>query len=241
MKKNKDIELIIFFSLSFSFFYIVLNTIISSEIAENIKTILYIALKVFLFSVILLLYYKVLRCSVVWSRSLRYIFENLLVIILLFSVLIIDQRISISSLYKQGAFSLSLIVLNISTGMIEEVLFRGVLFDYFYKSKKIILAFVLSSFIFGFVHLLDILIGAPFNPILIINLCILGFLLSIIYYSYGLISAIIFHAIWNIAFNFTRVEEEPITGIIVLLFSIILLWRNMKFLTNQVSTKTEHI
>jgi len=195
--------------------------------------VLYICEKNILFCLVILFYYRVIKGKIFWFGSILSCSESIIVIIVTITAIFFIQRITFQDLYCKERISLIIIILNISTGMIEELLFRGVLFDYFFKQKRIIVAFAFSSILFGMVHMLNIILGGPFDPILIINLCILGFLFAIVYFSYGLISAILFHGIWNSVFYFINVEEKLITGIFLIVFSVLLLWKNW----NKISRK----
>jgi len=83
--------------------------------------------------------------------------------------------------------------------IVEEVVFRGVIFAKLYNNHKV-LAFLLSSFLFGFIHVSDSLFMGNFLDFLyIISYSALGFLLCLGYEKYQNISIpIIMHLLNNL-------------------------------------------
>lgn len=87
--------------------------------------------------------------------------------------------------------------------IIEETVFRGIIFNFFEKLKlkglNVILAFVVSAGLFGSIHILDGLISGDVNEIILgIPYFILGFIICLVYYlTKSLYAAILIHFIQN--------------------------------------------
>ena len=89
----------------------------------------------------------------------------------------------------------------IFVSIIEEVLFRGLLFDYFKKYHKINIAILLQALFFGLTHILNISSFSQIPAILvqILYTSFLGIILGIIYHkSNNILFPIIFHFLFNV-------------------------------------------
>jgi len=100
---------------------------------------------------------------------------------------------------------LNLAIYCILIGMVEEFLCRGWLLNEFLErfsdsKKNIIISIILSSLIFGFIHLFNIAMGQSLIDTLtqMVHATILGIALSLIYYkTKNIWSVVIIHAIWD--------------------------------------------
>ena len=93
--------------------------------------------------------------------------------------------------------------------IIEETLFRGLLFSEFQKYKKVSIAIILQALIFGGVHLLNISSFASIPTVLVqvFYTAYLGILLGIIYYkTKNIIYPIMFHFLFNVFNNVIAVN-----------------------------------
>ena len=98
-----------------------------------------------------------------------------------------------SSTQKEGfdSFVPALLITVILAPVIEEVIFRGVLFTSLRQKKGLIFAIVVSGLIFSLAH-----IG---NPIQAIGALPLGIYLCFMYHRLGsIIPGILLHASWNL-------------------------------------------
>lgn len=83
--------------------------------------------------------------------------------------------------------------------IVEEIVFRGVIFHFFRKRKKTVLPIFVSGFVFGFFHILaSLIVGNFYNTIFILSYGMLGCLLAYFYYEtetlwYGIFS----HSLYN--------------------------------------------
>lgn len=108
-------------------------------------------------------------------------------------------------------------------GFIEEVIFRGFLFNAIRRGENIKTAIAISSLTFGAGHIVNLLTGAELVPTLI-QICYavaLGFLFTVIFYKgKRLLPCILSHAFINFTSVFQLNKDIPNTGIII---SIIIL------------------
>jgi membrane protease YdiL (CAAX protease family) len=105
--------------------------------------------------------------------------------------------------------NLFMVVLHpfIGTGLFEEVLFRGLVLKILliksgYTKKGIINAILISSVLFGLVHIINILAGADILPTLsqIVSATALGFFFAILYLRKRLLLLpIFFHGLTNLS------------------------------------------
>ena len=108
---------------------------------------------------------------------------------------------------------INVFVLSIFVGIAEEFLCRGWLQNEFierfsHNKKEIITSIVLSSFVFGFMHLSNIVIQTPLETVLqVINAVSLGLLLGAVYYKTKNIWSVIFlHAFYDFAIFLNQVS-----------------------------------
>lgn len=124
--------------------------------------------------------------------------------------------------------SITEIVFMFAPGVSEEILMRAGLLHVFLVIDRPKLGLVISSSIFGLLHILNLLFEQnPFtilNMVWIVNIMLMGFLLGYLYIHYGIIVAIFFHWLWNASFGekfMKTVEQSFVTSLVV--FTIIIL------------------
>lgn len=121
------------------------------------------------------------------------------------------------ALFTNVKFNETINYFNIISGVIdaiiisvyEEVLFRGLVFNEFLKTKKVHIAIVLQALIFGSIHLLNInsLGSIPFILSQVLYTAYLGIILGIIYFkTKNIIYPIIFHMLFNVFNNVISVN-----------------------------------
>lgn len=134
------------------------------------------------------------------------------VIALLSLISIFSEYEEIASQLMKGNIFLIIISVGIIIPFVEEVIFRGIVFNRLTNMTKLPIAIVISSFIFGFVH---------FNVLQGLYTFLLGVVLALIYYwCDSIYPAIIVH----ISFNLTSVIVSTLfkdTDVSILIYSII--------------------
>jgi len=102
---------------------------------------------------------------------------------------------------------------------IEELLFRGYIFQTIYRKNNSILAIIISSLLFALAHF----ISYDFAIIYFLNIFIAGVLLCIMYIkTKSLWCSISFHFIWNIL-TANTIEHHYLCGIILIILILVVL------------------
>ena len=100
-------------------------------------------------------------------------------------------------------YPFAIILLAVAGAFTEEVIYRGILFEFFYKAGQTA-SVLLTAFLFGFIHILSTIKLGDFNGILDLILKLLpyfmmGLALALEYVKYKNIWINIFtHVLWNI-------------------------------------------
>lgn len=98
-----------------------------------------------------------------------------------------------------STLSAGIVFTGIAAGFVEEMVFRGVVFNLFKKSWNIKAAILLPSFIFAFVHLLGMDFSFGSSLLVLLSGTMVGIMFSLIAIESGsLWNSGIVHAIWNI-------------------------------------------
>ena len=131
------------------------------------------------------------------------------ILFIVIAFLINFTQIPANSFITPNTFYLLVVVLHpfIGTGLFEEVLFRGLVFKILLRktgdSKRgIVFACVVSSLLFGLVHIFNILAGAPVLPTVInvISAAASGvFFAAVFYRTRKLLIPILFHGLLNLS------------------------------------------
>lgn len=102
-----------------------------------------------------------------------------------------------------GHYPFAIILLAVAGAFTEEVIYRGILFEFFYKAGQTA-SVLLTAFLFGFIHILSTIKLGDFNGILDLILKLLpyfmmGLALALEYVKYKNIWINVFtHVLWNI-------------------------------------------
>jgi len=208
-KKNKNIYI---YFLEMLFIFIAINLLMmlvstafttSSFVAKYGKDLIFEIFYAFAILIVMLLfknYYVFTERKVKFWKSVCFGLPMLLITLVTFS----------SNIVTINDFSLSsfinVLALSIFVGIAEEFLCRGWLQNEFIEryagdKKTVIKSILLASFVFGFMHIINIGTQTIFETILqIINATALGFLLGSIYYKTKNIWSVIFlHAFYDFA------------------------------------------
>lgn len=99
---------------------------------------------------------------------------------------------------------------NVTIGLFEEIIFRGLIFNSFLKNNSLIKASIISSCIFGVIHLLNLIHTNDYIGTFaqVIYATFLGVLFSAIYYkTKNLWSVVFLHSILNISSGFYDISN----------------------------------
>lgn len=148
-------------------------------------------------------FFLTLYIRVSWSWSLLFLWKNTW--IFSFSInglgkIAVNQKMLQEFL---GHYPFAIILLAVAGAFTEEVIYRGILFEFFYKAGQTA-SVLLTAFLFGFIHILSTIKLGDFNGILDLILKLLpyfmmGLALALEYVKYKNIWINIFtHVLWNI-------------------------------------------
>lgn len=213
------VKLALFFIFSFAgyiFLQIILTSIIKNE-SFNALICLFNAL--FISSLVLLIYKKIFNEKVIFYKNIRG-----LIFTAIYSVLIIlslDYFYELHSIVYFTQHWLFYFVFAVATALAEEMLFRGVLFDYISKKISVYWGVLVIGCIFGLFHLINAVVGQKMEFMYIFNSICAGVFMCVLYYEYGLLSSFMYHAFWNMIFSQPAVEYKEMTGIILLLTGVV--------------------
>ena len=217
MKGNKR-NLFIFFLEMLIVFMIIdfLMTIVASGVASS--TLLYkygndLIVEIF-YSLTILIVMLLFKNSYVFTEKKERFWSSILLAVPMIVISLYNFAYSILSL---GSFNIAsfinMLIFCIFVGIAEEFLCRGWLQNEFierYSSnkKEIIVSIILSSLIFGFMHIVNISVQTVFETIIqIINATTLGFLLGSIYYKTKNIWSVIFlHAFYDFSIMLGEID-----------------------------------
>jgi len=116
-------------------------------------------------------------------------------------------------------------VLAFSPAILEEVLFRGVVFEDLERLLPVAANLVVAALLFAVLHEVNYVSLTGLAPSLEYGLVIgaAAVFASVLYLHFGLVSVIVEHGLWNTVFADGRVEFLPQTALILLVASA-LLW-----------------
>lgn len=80
------------------------------------------------------------------------------------------------------------------TPILEELVFRRIIFQSLIREKRILISLLFSSFLFTLIHI-DFV---EYDYYLYIATFLIGIVLGVIYYKYGLLYSVLFHLIFNL-------------------------------------------
>ena len=150
-----------------------------------------------------------------YKKFLFFIPVFLFPVVNIWNGLAVDESIA-RSLITGGALGIA--------GIVEEIIFRGLLFTSMLKPDKIKSAVIVSSLTFGIGHIVNLLRGAPVFDTMcqIIYACAIGFCFTMLFYkSKTLIPCIISHFLVNFSSAFgAQPENLGLAGIINTIFLI---------------------
>ncbi|MCA0153681.1 CPBP family intramembrane glutamic endopeptidase [Winogradskyella vincentii] len=126
------------------------------------------------------------------------------ILIGIFFALIIQLPYRIYAIIRTGDFVYIFLAFNIENfikalgaGIFEEITFRGTLLNFFNQKNKKYLGLIISSLIFGLIHIGNSFIGVEISLIYIIYIIFYGFSFGLIYLNFGLIASISAHVVGN--------------------------------------------
>ena len=100
--------------------------------------------------------------------------------------------------YLYAIITLKTIVINLFAAVTEEIVFRGTLLNLFVKKNRKYLGLIISSVLFGALHMANVFAGQEIDFLIILNLILFGFLCGLIYLNFGIVGAVVFHFTNNI-------------------------------------------
>jgi len=96
------------------------------------------------------------------------------------------------------AFGAENLIKALGSGMFEEITFRGTLLNFYNQKNKKYLGLVISSLIFGLIHISNAYVGTEVSIIYIIYLIIAGLCFGLIYLNFGIVASITTHVMSNL-------------------------------------------
>lgn len=214
------IKIALFFIISFTgyiFLQIILTSIVKNE---SLNAFICFFNALFISSFVLLMYKKIFNERIIFYKNIRG-----LILTVIYSVLIIlflDYSYELHSIIYFTQHWLFCFAFAVATALVEEMLFRGVLFDYISKKISVYWGVFVIGCIFGLLHLINLVVGQKMEFMYIFNCICAGVFMCILYYEYGLLSSFMYHAFWNMIFSQSVVEYKKMTGIILLLTGIVI-------------------
>ena len=115
-------------------------------------------------------------------------------------LLMIGLLFTIDTEFSPTIVLMTVVILNLMVGLSEELLFRGILFGALRQRHSLIMAIIISSFIFGFAHLPNLGLGqtVPLTLYQVSNAMILGALFcAITLQTNSIWPAVVLHMMWN--------------------------------------------
>lgn len=119
------------------------------------------------------------------------------------------------------AFNIENFIKALGAGVFEEITFRGTLLNFFNQKNKKYLGLIISSLIFGLIHVSNAFVGTEVTFIYVIYLIIHGFLFGLIYLNFGLIASITTHIVGNFLIGGFTIPNR--TGFYYILGTIVIL------------------
>lgn len=126
--------------------------------------------------------------------------------------------------------SAKILIQEIIAPVFEEFSFRGfLLYSLLKRGANKYLSLIWVSSIFGLLHLLNTLAGAPLSITYIVGTCVGGFLLGAIFIRYGLMISILVHFLWNFFETLllkdpNLLEKNPLFLIVLVIVGVIVLF-----------------
>ncbi len=119
----------------------------------------------------------------------------------IFAVLVLLAQVFLGD-YKSANMKLiwTVVATTIMVGIGEEFLFRGLIFTAFREKHGVFIGILVSSFVFGFLHITNLAGGAEIGSTLfqMVNAGLSGVVSAWVFYkTENLIPAIIYHGIWD--------------------------------------------
>lgn len=217
MRKSKKsifvyfLEMLIVFIIIDLFISIIAGGVANSSLIDNYGHLLITEI---FYSFTILIVMLLFNNSYVFTEKKENFWNGVLLAI---PILIVSMFNFVSSILNIGPFSIpsfiNMFIFCIFVGIAEEFLCRGWIQNEFierYSSnkKEVVTSIILSSFIFGFMHIVNIGVQTTFETVLqIINATALGFLLGSIYYKTKNIWSVIFlHGFYDFAIMLGEVD-----------------------------------
>jgi len=122
----------------------------------------------------------------------------LLALIILFPTRIIQFLQTDNIDYLIVVFTLENFKNALFASITEEIIFRGTLLNFYSQKKKKYLGLIISSLIFGLLHIANVLDGQEVSFIYIFYIVLYGFCFGLTYLNFGIIGSITFHFIGNL-------------------------------------------
>lgn len=217
MKKNKKNISVYFLEMLIVFIIIdLLMTIVASLVGSSSLLYKYgddLVMEIF-YSIAVLIVMLLFKNSYVFTEKKENFIDGVLIAIPMLIVSVFNFG---SSILNIGSFNIAsfinMVVFCVFVGIAEEFLCRGWLQNEFIErfstnKKETIISIILSSLIFGFMHIVNISFQTPFETILqIINATSLGFLLGSVYYKTKNIWSVIFlHSFYDFSIMLGEVD-----------------------------------
>lgn len=131
------------------------------------------------------------------------LFISILIGISIAFVEVVPYRIY--AIIKTGMFEYIFIAITIENflkalgaGITEEIIARGTLLNFFKQKNKKYLGLVISSLLFGLMHITNAFVGMEISLIYIVYMIVAGFTLGFIYLNFGIYAVITTHIVGNI-------------------------------------------
>ncbi len=145
--------------------------------------------------------------------------------------------------YLLLAFKIENFIEALGAGIFEEITFRGTLLNFFNQKNKKYLGLIISSLIFGLIHIGNALVGVEVSFIYVVYIILYGFLFGLIYLNFGLIASITAHVVGNFLIGgFIKPNRTGFyyTLAIIIILCVWLFFRDKRKQCNK-NTKTNNV
>lgn len=133
--------------------------------------------------------------------------------------------------FGSGSFIMEVLCVGIITPILEEIVFRGLIYTRLRRAMPVIAAQILSALIFGAAHM---------NWMQFIYASLIGFLMALLFEKYqSIIPSILFHIAFNCFSYFTTLITSDMLAYALFFISIAIFLFGIYFIFRKESAKTE--
>lgn len=132
--------------------------------------------------------------------------------------------------YLNFNLSWGIIVFSLLPAVTEELIFRGTFLNFFSKKDRMYSGLLISTLLFGVVHLSNTLVGKQMDFIIMVNLLLGGLCLGLTYLNFGLPASIALHFVWNVLLRgfSLNIDDDLYVNVLIAAICIWLFYLNKR-------------